>query len=114
MKNQITVTLVDNKFVLTETRTVITETILTQTDNTGELSTFISNSEYKSAKFSDDAKLEFRRLEREAKLAYKLQNDVKRQEREAKKAERVAAAKARVEARIAALQARLGAFTESA
>ena len=112
MKNQITVTLIDNKFVLTETKTVITETVLTQTDNTGELSSAISNSGYKNAKFSEDAKIEFKRLEREAKLAYKLANDVKRQEREAKKAERVAAAKARVEARIAKLQERLGKFGE--
>jgi hypothetical protein len=107
MKNQITVTLVDNKFVLTETRTVITETVLTSTDNTGELSTFISNSGYKNAKFSEDAKIEFKRLEREAKLAYKLKNDVKRQEREAKKAERKQAQEAKLIERMAKLQAQL-------
>ena len=107
MKNQITVTLVDNQFVLTETKTVIEVNVLTKTENTSELTSFISNSEYKSAKFSEDAKTRFRFLEQQAKAEFKLKNDVKRQERQARMKQRVADTKAKVEARIAALNEKL-------
>lgn len=112
MKNQLNVTLSNGKLVLTETKVVITENVLTETLDTVELSNIIQANGYKSAKFTEEAKAEFRKIEKEIKLANKFKNDAKRQEREAKKAERVAAAKARVEARIAKLQAQLGSFSE--
>jgi hypothetical protein len=112
MKNQLNVTLVNGKLVLTETKVVITETVVLETLDTLELSTTVQNLGYKNAKFTEEAKVEFRKIEKETKLAARLAKDTKRQEREAKKAERVAAAKARVEERIAKLQARLGKFGE--
>lgn len=110
MKNYLTVTLQNNEFVINETRTVVQSDNVAKTTSFAELKTIIETAGYKTAKFSDEAKI----FKQSLTKSMKQQNDVKRQEREAKKAERVAAAKARVEARIAALQARLGAFTESA
>jgi hypothetical protein len=109
MKNFITVSLDGlGKFVLTETRLVVQNTVIVETDNTAELTTAISNlTEYKRAQFTEDAKSEFKRIEKEAKMANKLKNDVKRQEREAKKAERKQAQEAKLIERMAKLQAQL-------
>jgi len=108
MKNQLTVTIQNDKFVLTETKMVLETKTVGETEDFKELSEIVTSLGYKNAKFSDEAKIFKVSLIKRMKA----QNDVKRQEREAKKAERVAAAKARVEARIAALQARLGKFGE--
>ena len=112
MKNQLNVTLVNGKLVLTETKVVITENVVLETLDTFELAALVQTLGYKTAKFTDEAKAEYRKIEKEIKIANRLAKDTKRQEREAKKAERVAAAKARVEERIAKLQARLGKFGE--
>jgi sensor histidine kinase YesM len=107
MKNQLNVTLSNGKLVLTETKVVITENVLTETMDPVELSNIIQANGYKSAKFTDEAKAEFRRIEKEIKAANKAKNDVKRQEREAKKAERAKLQESKIAARMAKLQAQL-------
>jgi chromosome segregation ATPase len=110
MKSYLTVTIENDQFVINETRTVVQSDNVAKTASFAELKKIIETAGYKTAKFSDEAKI----FKQSLAKSMKQQNDVKRQEREAKKAERVAAAKARVEARIAKLQERLGAFTVSA
>jgi Zn-dependent M32 family carboxypeptidase len=107
MKNQLNVTFENGKLILTETKVVITETVLIETLDTTELSNVIQTAGYKNAKFSEDAKGEFRKIEREIKAANKLKNDVKRQEREAKKAERIKLKESKIAERMAKLQAQL-------
>jgi len=107
MKNQLNVTLSNGKLVLTETKVVITENVLTETMDPVELSNIIQANGYKSAKFTDEAKAEFRRIEKEIKAANKAKKDVKRQEREAKKAERAKLQESKIAARMAKLQAQL-------
>ena len=107
MKNQLNVTLSNGKLVLTETKVVITENVLTETMDPVELSNIIQANGYKSAKFTDEAKAEFRRIEKEIKAANKAKNDVKRQEREAKKAERIKLQESKIAAKMAKLQAQL-------
>jgi hypothetical protein len=107
MKNQLNVTLSNGKLVLTETKVVITENVLTETMDPVELSNIIQANGYKSAKFTDEAKAEFRRIEKEIKAANKAKKDVKRQEREAKKAERTKLQESKIAERMAKLQAQL-------
>jgi hypothetical protein len=107
MKNQLLVTFENNQFVLTELKQIVSTAVLVETLDTKELSNVIQTAGYKNAKFSEDAKGEFRRIEREIKNANKLKNDVKRQEREAKKAERIKLKESKIAERMAKLQAQL-------
>ena len=84
MKNKLTVTVVDNQLVLSETRTIIQETELTRTTDLVELSTLIQTAGYKSATFSDEAK----ELKQSIVKAARVANNVKRQAAEAKRKER--------------------------
>jgi Zn-dependent M32 family carboxypeptidase len=107
MKNQLLVTFENNQFVLTELKQIVSTAVLIETLDTTELSNIIQTAGYKNAKFSEDAKGEFRKIEREIKAANKLKNDVKRQEREAKKAERIKLKESKIAERMAKLQAQL-------
>jgi predicted nucleic acid-binding Zn-ribbon protein len=103
MKNHLTVTIENNEFVISETVTIIQTNQISKTNDFKELAKVIENAGYKTAQFSDEAKIFKQSL---IKLS-KVKNDVKRQERQARMRQRVADTKARVEARIAALNEKL-------
>ncbi len=103
MKNFLTVTVVDNQFVITESRMVVQNTELTRTGDYKELVELIKTSGYKSASFTEEAKI----FKQSVQKAMRLANDTKRQEREAKKAARLAKQEERKSAQIAKLQAKL-------
>jgi hypothetical protein len=103
MKNYLTVTIENDQFIINETRTVVQSDNVAKTSSFAELKKIIETAGYKTAKFSDEAKI----FKQSLAKSMKQQNDVKRQEREAKKAERKQAQEAKLVERMAKLQAQL-------
>ena len=104
MKNQLNVTFTNNQFVLKETKTVVTETVLAETLDTKAITEAIVAAGYKSAKFTADAKEQFKLVANADKIAAKAAKESQRKEkqalRESKKAEKLA----QLDAKIAKLQ----------
>ena len=100
MKNHLTITIENNQFVVSETKTVIENNVLSKTGDFKELVEIVKAAGYKTAKFSDEAKIFKADLIKKQKAL----GNVKRQEREAKRKERKIAQIAKLEEKLAKLK----------